>query len=191
MSQTPLFLFLDRDGVINRRLPGAYVKRWDEFEFIDGTLAALAYLTKRFDRTFVVTNQQGIGKDLMSVADLSLIHERMTWKVLSAGGHIDGIYYCPHLAADGCNCRKPAPGLALQAREEYSEVDFSRSLMVGDSLADMQFGAHLGMVNILIETKQEEKEKLEQAEHNGELKIAQRFPGLKELAAFLAGGGVD
>jgi histidinol-phosphate phosphatase family protein len=149
-------LFLDRDGVINRRLPDAYVQHWEEFEFLPGVLEALAGFSRYFRHIFVVTNQQGIGKGLMSREELEAVHRRMLSEVEAAGGRIDGIFYCPHHKNLNCNCRKPAPGMALQAKAQFPEVDFSRSIIVGDSLSDMAFGKNLGMYTVLIEGKGEE-----------------------------------
>lgn len=148
-------LFLDRDGVINRRLPGAYVQQWEEFEFLPGVLEAIAGFSSVFQYIFVVTNQQGIGKGLMSEEQLKALHQRMQTEVEAAGGRLDGIFYCPHHKELNCNCRKPAPGMALQAKELFPELDFSRSIMVGDSLSDMEFGKNLGMYTVLIRGKGE------------------------------------
>ncbi len=139
------YLFLDRDGVINRRLPGAYVARPDEFELLPGVGEAIRDFNRWFERVVVVTNQQGIGKGLMLEEDLEQVHRFFRAKLDKAGAWVDGIYYCPHLSGAGCNCRKPASGLAEQARDEFPEIDFSQSLMVGDSPSDMVFGKNLGM----------------------------------------------
>ncbi len=151
-------LFLDRDGVINRRLPGDYVKNPAEFVFADGALAALRVLAAHFYPIVVVTNQAGIGKGLMTEAELALVHETMLVAVQAAGGRIDRAYYCPHLSGAGCGCRKPAPGMGWQAKADFPEIDFSRAWMVGDSLSDIAFGRALGMQTILIEGKAEETE---------------------------------
>lgn len=173
-------LFLDRDGVINRRLPGAYVREWPEFQWLPGALEAIAGLTQRAGRSFVVTNQQGIGKGLMSEENLARIHTRMLAAVEAAGGRIDAIYHCPGLAAAEPNCRKPNPAMALQAREEFPEVDFRRSVMIGDSLSDMQFGQALGMYNVLVATKAEEREAIRKAQGQG-LRIDARAASLYEF----------
>ncbi len=138
-------LFLDRDGVINRRLPDDYVKRWSEFEFMPGAPEAIAMLSTLFGRIFVVTNQQGIGKGLMSTEDLQAIHQQMAQEIKRAGGRIDGIYFCPHLHTDGCNCRKPRPGMAWQALADFPAIDFSHAIMVGDTPGDIEFGHNVGM----------------------------------------------
>jgi len=143
-------LFLDRDGVINRRLPGDYVKEWPQFEFLPGILPAIAGFSRLFKRIIVVTNQQGIGKGLMDEGQLADIHRRLKEKVEASGGRIDAIYFCPHLAADNCACRKPNPGMALQAQIDFPEIDFTRSLLAGDTASDIQFGLNLGMTTACI-----------------------------------------
>lgn len=177
-------LFFDRDGVINRRLPGGYVRSWDEFEWLPGALEAIAGLTRRAGRAFVVTNQQGVGKGLMTEEELSCIHERLLQEVAAAGGHIDAVYHCPDLSALKPNCRKPHPAMALQARSEFPEVEFQRSVMLGDSLSDMQFGEALGMFNVLVANKNDERELLQKALGRG-LKIDIQVGSLYEFFANL------
>lgn len=149
-------LFLDRDGVLNKRLENDYVKRWTEFEFLDGVLDALAYFNKVFGRILVVTNQQGIGKRLYTVEDLELIHGNMLYEIRFHGGRIDKVYFSPFLDAQNHPSRKPGTGMALQAKEDFPEVDFQKSLMIGDSKSDMQFGKSLGMKTIYISQVPEE-----------------------------------
>jgi len=151
-------LFLDRDGVINERLPGDYVRQWAEFRFIAGVLDALRFFAGYFGRIVVVTNQQGIGKGLMGVADLQALHFQMLGAVAQAGGRIDGIYFCPDLAGKPGNCRKPAPAMAFDAQRDFPEIDFSRSVMVGDTESDMAFGLRLNMRTVWIAGKEEEAE---------------------------------
>jgi D-glycero-D-manno-heptose 1,7-bisphosphate phosphatase len=149
-------LFLDRDGVINRRLPGRYVQEWSEFYFLPGVPDTIASLCTHFDRVVVVTNQQGIGKGLMSAEDLHAVHHQMIAAVEKEGGRIDGVYFCPDLASEPDNCRKPAPVMGHRARRDFPDIDFDHSVMVGDSLSDMVFGKELGMFTVLITTKEEE-----------------------------------
>lgn len=146
-------LFLDRDGVVNRRLIDDYVKTWEEFEFLPGVLDALVVFRKVFGRIVVVTNQQGIGKGIMTEEDLSDIHNRMLNQVIEKGGRIDRIYHCPGLVKDNPKCRKPLPGMGLQAKKDFPEIDFKRSIMVGDSKSDMEFGRSLGMINVFVDHK--------------------------------------
>lgn len=143
-------LFLDRDGVINRRLVDDYVKSWDEFEFLPGVLESIAQFSEWFGRIVIVTNQQGVGKKLMSEGDLHDIHNQMVSSILKAGGRIDKIYFCPHLKQDNPSCRKPEPGMGLEAQKDFPEIDFLKSMMVGDSISDMEFGRTLNMFNVFV-----------------------------------------
>jgi len=143
-------LFLDRDGVINRKLAGAYVRHWGEFEFLAGVLDSIPLLMRYFGRIVVVTNQQGIGKDLMNHEDLHDIFSQLQQAVIQAGGKIDCFYYCPHLASQQCACRKPNTGMGFQAKSDFNDIIFTKSVMVGDSDSDIIFGQKLGMKTVRI-----------------------------------------
>lgn len=143
-------LFLDRDGVINTRLVDDYVKVWDEFIFETGVPEAIYMLSRYVGRIVVVTNQQGVGRGLMSADDLDEIHRRMVSDILKAGGKIDRVYSCTKTAGERPFCRKPKPGMALNARRDFPEIAFKKSIMVGDTLTDMQFGKWLGMTTVLV-----------------------------------------
>jgi histidinol-phosphate phosphatase family protein len=174
-------LFLDRDGVINERLPGAYVRTPEEFEFATGALAAIQSLSQLFRPVVVVTNQQGIGKELMTEEELATVHQYMLQEVRGAGGRIDSVYYCPELATQPQSCRKPSPEMAFQAQQDYPEIQFERSVMVGDSVCDMEFGSRLGMYTVFITSKPGEELLLETA---GCL-VNARFSSLAHFAASL------
>jgi len=143
-------LFLDRDGVINRRILGSYVRTWDQFELIPGVLTALETLSGIFGKIIIVTNQQGIGKRLMTESDVNLIHKKFKRTVEQGGGRIDGIYFSPQLENERSFMRKPNVGMAIKARREHPGIHFKKSVIVGDSLSDMVFGKRLHMVTVLI-----------------------------------------
>ena len=143
-------LFLDRDGVINKRIIDDYVKNIDEFIFLDGVLDALKIFSRLFGRIIVVTNQRGIARGLMDAADLELINQYMVTEVKNNGGRIDSIYHCPHDKDENCLCRKPEPGMLIEAQNDYPEIDFSKSVMVGDSDSDMELGRSKGLKNVFI-----------------------------------------
>ena len=143
-------LFLDRDGVINERLIDGYIKKPDEFKFLPRVLDALKELSTLFGKVLIITNQQGIGKGLMSEYELEVIHKHLLSEVKSHGGIIKKIYHSPFLAEENHISRKPNPGLALKAKKDFPEIDFTRSVMVGDSYSDMEFGRNLNMINVLI-----------------------------------------
>ncbi len=146
-------LFLDRDGVINERIPGNYVKAWEEFKFLPGVLESLSVLSGFFGKIFIVTNQAGIEKEILSHEQLAVIHNHMMEYILYHGGRIDEIYYCPFTSALDPLCRKPNPGMALQAKKDFPEIEFKRCIMVGDSDSDIAFGNNLGMKTILVGNK--------------------------------------
>jgi len=143
-------LFLDRDGVISQRITDGYVTRWENFRFLDGVLEALSGLSKIFGHIIIVSNQQGIGKGLMSADELREIDKMMKNQVALAGGCIDASYYSPYLASDDHPDRKPSTGMGLKAKADFPLIDFSRSVMVGDAESDMEFGKRLGMITVLI-----------------------------------------
>ncbi len=172
-------LFLDRDGVINKRIPGSYVIHPNQFEFLPGALEAIQYLGTQFDKVLVATNQQGVDKGIFSEMALTRVHEHMLEAIKTAGGRIDKVYVCTKLAKDNPPDRKPNTGMGLQAKEDFPEIDFEQSVMVGDSVSDIEFAQRLGMQAILIATKEEELEAYEQ------LTVAGRFMALKEYAESL------
>lgn len=144
-------LFLDRDGVINLHYPNDYVKTWEEFYFLEGTLDALKTLSEKFKRIIVVTNQQGVGKDLMTKADLEFIHAEMLREVRKYGGRIHAIYAATELVEnDTQKLRKPHTGMAVKAKKDFPEIDFNKSIMVGDTGSDMRFGKNAGMKTVFV-----------------------------------------
>jgi histidinol-phosphate phosphatase family protein len=143
-------LFVDRDGVINRRLPGTYVKKTEEFEFLEGVLEAFKIFDRIFFKIFVVTNQQGIGKGYMTEQELTKVHQHLLTKIQQSGGRIDRIYHAPQLATLNPPMRKPNTGMALAAKRDFPHIDLSNAIMVGDSKSDMQFGNNAGMQNVFI-----------------------------------------
>ncbi|MDR3338580.1 MAG: HAD-IIIA family hydrolase [Candidatus Symbiothrix sp.] len=170
-------LFLDRDGVINVHIPNDYVKSVDEFIFIDGVPEAIRILSLLFTRIVVVTNQRGVGKGLMNQADLENIHAYMTETIFAHGGRIDRIYVATTL--DNAHPdRKPNTGLALQAKRDFPDLDFSRSLMAGDSLSDMQFANNADIPAVLIGNKYKD-------ETIASVRIHARFPDLITFAEHL------
>lgn len=143
-------LFLDRDGVINERLPDDYVKSWEQFRFIDGTPEAIKIFSEIFCRIVVVSNQQGVGKGLMSAGELDQIHQKMQDSIQKAGGRIDKVYCSSYLASENHFTRKPSVGMGLKARRDFKDILFGKSVMAGDSIGDMLFGKRLGMKTVFI-----------------------------------------
>ena len=145
-------LFLDRDGVINERVVGDYVKQVHEFVFTHNALLAIKKLSQLVGRAIVVTNQQGIGKGLYTHAALAQVHAHMLSNVTAVGATIDAVYYAPDLAADNNLLRKPNIGMPLQAQQQFTTINFAKSIMIGDSLSDMQMGRNIGALCIWVGT---------------------------------------
>ncbi len=144
-------LFLDRDGVINHEKNDDYILNWNEFKFYEKSIAAISILNQCFKTIVVVTNQKGIGKGLMTLTHLNEIHRNMLATFENEGGKIDKVYFCPDLADDSPN-RKPQPGMAFQAQADFSHIDFSKSIMVGNRMSDMKFGRNAGMKTVFVAT---------------------------------------
>jgi D-glycero-D-manno-heptose 1,7-bisphosphate phosphatase len=144
-------VFLDRDGVINENVDGDYVRSWEGLRLLPGALEAIAALTRAGYPIVIVTNQQGVGKGLMAAPEVDEIHRRLVGQIEAAGGRVAAVRYCPHLEADGCECRKPKPGLLTGAAEELG-LDLARSVFVGDAVSDVQAAHAAGCRPILVRT---------------------------------------
>jgi D-glycero-D-manno-heptose 1,7-bisphosphate phosphatase len=143
-------VFLDRDGVINRKAPKAeYVKNWDEFEFLPGVIEAIQLLSQNAYEIYLVTNQAGIARGIMSEADLNAIHENMKKELGKAGIGISGIYYCPHGWDDGCDCRKPKPRMLFKAANDH-HLNLTKAIFIGDDERDAAAGKAAGCRTILV-----------------------------------------
>jgi D-glycero-D-manno-heptose 1,7-bisphosphate phosphatase len=144
-------VFLDRDGILNEKMPeGQYVTRWEGFHMLPGVPEAVRRLNDAGLLTVVVSNQRGIAKGLYTSADVESIHAAFQRRLSEAGAHIDAFFICPH-DHEECNCRKPLPGLFEQAVARFPEVTAASSVMIGDSLSDMEFGHRLGMATIFVD----------------------------------------
>lgn len=145
-------VFLDRDGVLNVKAPeGRYITGWGQFELLPGVDAALRELRRRDPgaKLLVVTNQRGVARKLIDPASLEDLHQRMRAELSRAGVELDGIYVCPH-DADSCDCRKPEPGLLRQAQVDFPEIEPERSVLIGDSLADLEAAQRFGCAAYLV-----------------------------------------
>ena len=144
--------FLDRDGVINKKAPeGSYVTSWAEFEFLPGVPAALRALRDAGFQLIVVTNQRGIARGVMSQAAVDTIHERMNVALAEEGAAVDAVFVCPHDQGT-CQCRKPGTALFAHALERFPDISLTGSLVVGDSIGDLEAGQRLGFMNFLVGT---------------------------------------
>jgi len=143
-------VLLDRDGVINRNRTD-YVKSWEEFEFLPRSLEALRMLAEHEAKVVVVTNQSAVGRGIISPDELERIHARMNEEVEAHGGRIDAILCCPHAPDDGCHCRKPRPGLLLEAMDRF-QLDQNLCYVVGDSLNDLMAARAAGLPFVMVLT---------------------------------------
>ena len=146
-------LFLDRDGVINKKLEQRYVTNFDEFVFVKNSDIAIRKLYKIFKRILIVTNQQGIGKGIMTEDDLNLLHLQMQRKLSVDFDLIDKIYFCPCLELDNCNCRKPKTGMLENAKLDFPDMKIEDSFLVGDSDSDIIAGKKFGLSTIKVSSK--------------------------------------
>lgn len=144
-------LFLDRDGVLNHEKKEDYILNWNEFRFYEGVKEALKQLAGVFGVIVLVTNQRGIGKGLMTLDDLADIHSKMMEEIRAGGGRIDKLYFCADLDHDS-PCRKPNPGMATLAKQDFPQIEMERSIIAGNKLSDMRFGRNAGMYTAYIAT---------------------------------------
>ncbi|MEP6616172.1 MAG: HAD-IIIA family hydrolase [Ginsengibacter sp.] len=145
-------LFLDRDGVINDEKYMQYVNKWEEFIFHPGVKEAIKIFTEKFGLIFIMTNQRGVAKGITKPEDLELIHNNMLAELTDAGGRIDKIYFCTDMADESPN-RKPNPGMGLAAKNEFPLIQFSKTIMVGNTIGDMEFGRNLNIaINVFLPT---------------------------------------
>lgn len=145
------FVFLDRDGVINRDSPD-YIKHWGEFEFLPDSAKAVRKLTEKGFSIILVTNQSGIGRGIIAPENLEDMHRRMREELREKGGEIQDIFFCPHRPDENCACRKPAPGLIRQAQKKYG-IRLSDTWMIGDSAKDIECAINAGCGHhVLVQT---------------------------------------
>ena len=180
----PRFVLLDRDGVINRRILGGYVTCWEKFVFLSGAIEGLRLLNEKNCHVIVVSNQAGVGKGLMTTADLQEITCKFIEEVEAQGGRIRSVYYCTHRAEDDCQCRKPKPGLLLNAQAEH-HFTFEGTFLIGDSESDLLAAQAVGCPAIMVSNAPSAS--LEKLPHPPQVTV----PSLLAAAAFLVGGGDD
>ncbi|MFV2029946.1 D-glycero-beta-D-manno-heptose 1,7-bisphosphate 7-phosphatase [Neisseria sp. S1] len=155
-------IILDRDGIINHDRDD-FVKNVDEWMPIEGSMDAIALLTQADYTLAVATNQSGIGRHYFTMQDLTEMHQKMHRLVQQAGGHIDGIWFCPHTADSACNCRKPKPGMIEDIIDRFN-AEAKETWLVGDSLRDLQAIAAVGGKPALVLTGKGKKTLATQAD---------------------------
>lgn len=142
-------LFLDRDGVINKHIKDGYVLKWKDFQFLPLFLKNISTISEIFGKVIVVTNQRCIARKLLTKSKLRSIHNKMLKRIKAADGRINKIYICPHDIKDNCKCRKPKIGMALKAKKQFKNIKFSKSIIIGDSNSDIEFGKKCKMTTVL------------------------------------------
>jgi len=147
-------LFLDRDGVINERIFSGYVQKPDEFVLRNDFGKIAAFLAQKFQLILVVTNQQGIAKGLMSERNLFDVHDYMIGQIEKVKGRVDHIYFASNAKGDILDRRKPNPAMAMEAKVSFPQIDFNKSIMIGDTDSDIRFGQELGMKTVLLRSKE-------------------------------------
>jgi len=148
-------VFLDRDGVINKKAPdGLYITSWQQFELLPGAAEAIRLLNRLGFKVIVITNQRGIARGMMTEQELREIHEKMLRELERSAARIDAIYYCPHNEGE-CRCRKPEVGLFLEAQRDFPAIALEESYVIGDSRTDMEISKRLGCKGILIQPTRE------------------------------------
>ncbi len=143
-------LFLDRDGVINKTNNNDYIAEWEQFVFQPDVMDALKKLSGIFGKIIIVTNQEGIGKGMITEESLSAVHEKMLEEIRKNGGKIDKIYFSRDEKKYNNTRRKPNIHMAVEAKKDFPEIDFKKSVMVGDSITDMEFGFKMKMNNVFL-----------------------------------------
>ena len=144
------YVFLDRDGVLNRNpSDGRFVTCWEEFHLLPGVEAAIEALNRTGRKVIVVTNQRAVALELISPDDLDRLHSRLKEQLAIKGAALDAIYVCPHDVGE-CTCRKPRTGLLEQAFADFPGAMPGNSVMIGDSLRDIEAGSRLGLRTVLI-----------------------------------------
>ena len=143
-------IFLDRDGVINRKArEGEYITRWEEMEILPGVPEAIRTLNQAGFEVVIATNQRSVAKGLISIPELEILHARLCNVLAGAGARIDAVYYCPHEKVPACRCRKPSPGMLLDAARDR-DLELGSSWMIGDSVADVEAGQAAGCKTVLV-----------------------------------------
>jgi D-glycero-D-manno-heptose 1,7-bisphosphate phosphatase len=175
-------VFLDRDGVVNEKMPeGRYVTCWSEFQVLPGVVEAIRLLNAARLRVVVISNQRGVALGLYTEEDVRAVHAEFQRMLKAFGAHVDGFYFCPHDKGQ-CNCRKPLPGLFEQAVADFPGITGPQSVMIGDSLSDIDFGRRLHMNTVFI-TGDPERRKPggEEAMEMAELHFSSLYEAVKDL----------
>lgn len=141
-------IFLDRDGVLIENRPD-YIRDWSQVRIFPEAVQALALSANKNYKIVIITNQSAVGRGLIALETAQGINDRLVGLIQQQGGKVDGVYMCPHKPDDGCDCRKPKPGMFFQAADELA-LDLKRSWMIGDAWSDMQAGQAAGVQQVIL-----------------------------------------
>lgn len=181
------YVFIDRDGVINKDpagwTPYSYVTKWEDFHFLPGVLEALKKLSDAGYESVIISNQQGVGKGYMTLEDLNDITSKVSRAIKEAGGKVAGFYYCTHEKEENCSCRKPKDGLFRKAQKELGIKSFKGKFYLGDTQRDMEAGKRAGLKTILILSGKSDEEDAKEWEYKPDY----TFKDLSSAADFILG----
>jgi D-glycero-D-manno-heptose 1,7-bisphosphate phosphatase len=141
-------IFLDRDGVIIKNR-SSYIRNWSQVVFYKRSLKSLAKLSDTAYKIVLVTNQSAVGRGLISTCTAKEINQRIVAEIEKTGGRIDGVFMCPHHPDEHCSCRKPKPGMLLEAADRLA-IDLERSVLIGDAISDLQAGQKAGLAKTIL-----------------------------------------
>jgi D-glycero-D-manno-heptose 1,7-bisphosphate phosphatase len=176
-------IILDRDGVINQDSDD-FIKSPEEFIPLEGSLEAIAQLNHAGYTVVVATNQSGIGRGLFDIETLNRIHEKLRRLLNGFGGRIDAIFFCPHSPDDGCDCRKPLPGMLNEIAARFSE-SLKGVPAIGDSLRDLQAAKTAGAIPVLVKTGKGERTLKALQQSNPEIQWLGNIAVFDDLSAFV------
>jgi D-glycero-D-manno-heptose 1,7-bisphosphate phosphatase len=178
--------FLDRDGVINQKAPeGDYITRWEDVKFLPGVAEAIVKLNRAGWQVIIITNQRCVAKGLVSIPELEMLHERMRAWLFERGAVINAVYYCPHEKTQPpCSCRKPEPGMLIQAVREHL-IDMDGSWMIGDSVSDIEAGRRAGCKTVRIQPANKEADQTADIRATSLLEAVSRIIQMQETSSAL------
>lgn len=185
-DETARWIVLDRDGVINRDSEN-FIRSADEWIPIEGSIEAIAKLSRAGFRMVVITNQSGVGRGLFDLNALSAMHEKMLSLIQQAGGKLEGVFFCPHAPEDNCTCRKPEIALFTQVEEKFG-ISLAGAYAVGDSRRDLEAAIKKQCKPVLVLTGKGKKTQaqLNSLDHHQQVTV---FNNLHEFAENLLSSG--
>lgn len=184
------YLFIDRDGVINKDPGGwtkdSYVTEWKDFHFLPGTLEALKILKKKGIKVIVASNQGGVNRGIYTQEELDKVTGLMLKEIRKSGADIEEVFYCTHIDEDNCDCRKPKPGMLEEAAKKYS-IDLKKAYFIGDDKKDVLAGKKAGCKTVLVLSGKSSRESVKDWEEKPDYIFKDLLEAVKELTEDLKG----